>query len=96
MAIVAIALVVDGGIYRHEFVAAAVLQGIVDVSLSTDVPVLSVVLTPQHFDESSERQAFFAEHLFTKGEEAARALEVLLDPERDLAAGARAIRPGRT
>lgn len=47
------------------------------------------MLTPQHFDEGSEQQAFFAEHLFTKGEEAARALEAVLDPERS-----RGRRPG--
>jgi 6,7-dimethyl-8-ribityllumazine synthase len=79
-AVVAIALVVDGGIYRHEFVANAVLQGIVDVALATDVPVLSVVLTPQRFHEHAEHQAFFSEHLFTKGREAASALNAMLDP----------------
>jgi 6,7-dimethyl-8-ribityllumazine synthase len=79
-AIVAMALVVDGGIYRHEFVAGAVLQGIVDVGLATDVPVLSVVLTPQRFHKHAEHQAFFADHLFTKGQEAARALAALLHP----------------
>ena len=31
-------LVVDGGIYRHEFVAQAVLQGIVNVSVETGFP----------------------------------------------------------
>ena len=45
-AVVACALVVDGGIYRHEFVAQAVLDGIVRVQLDTGVPVLSAVLTP--------------------------------------------------
>ncbi len=37
-AVVACALVVDGGIYRHEFVAQAVLDGIVRVQLDTGVP----------------------------------------------------------
>jgi 6,7-dimethyl-8-ribityllumazine synthase len=87
-AIVALALVVDGGIYRHEFVAGAVLQGIVDVSVATDVPVLSVVLTPQHFHEHAEHHAFFADHLFTKGMEAARALEAVVGPERGRAGAA--------
>src|SRR5262249_41243106 len=44
-------LVVAGGIYRHEFVAQAVLHGIVQTSLETEVPVLSAVLTPHHFHE---------------------------------------------
>jgi 6,7-dimethyl-8-ribityllumazine synthase len=45
-AVCASGLVVDGGIYRHEFVAQAVLHGIVQTSLDTEVPVLSAVLTP--------------------------------------------------
>src|SRR5688572_4926811 len=36
-AICASGLVVDGGIYRHEFVAQAALSGIVQVSLETGV-----------------------------------------------------------
>jgi 6,7-dimethyl-8-ribityllumazine synthase len=46
-AVCASGFVVDGGIYRHEFVANAVLQGIVQTSLETEVPILSAVLTPQ-------------------------------------------------
>ena len=72
-AIVACALVVDGGIYRHEFVASAVIDGLMRVQLDTDVPVLSVVLTPQHFHEHADHQRFFAQHLQTKGVEAAHA-----------------------
>ena len=41
-AIAAAALVVDGGIYRHDFVAQAVVSGLMDVQLRTNVPVLSV------------------------------------------------------
>ena len=55
-------LVVDGGIYRHEFVAQAVLHGIVQVSLETGVPVLSAVLTPQHFHEHEIHVEFFRAH----------------------------------
>ena len=40
-AVCASGLVVNGGIYRHDFVAQAVLHGIVQASLETDVPVLS-------------------------------------------------------
>ena len=72
-AIVACALVVDGGIYRHEFVAQAVLDGIVRVQLDTGVPVLSAVLTPQHFHEHEAHASFFASHFEVKGREAARA-----------------------
>src|SRR5690348_11459868 len=40
-AVVAAALVVDGGIYRHEFVAQAVISGLMQVQLETEVPVIS-------------------------------------------------------
>jgi 6,7-dimethyl-8-ribityllumazine synthase len=43
--IVAAALVVDGGIYRHEFVAQSVVSGLMQVQLETEVPVFSVSLT---------------------------------------------------
>ena len=72
-AVVGAAFVVDGGIYRHEFVAEAVLQGLMRVQLDTGVPVLSAVLTPHHFHEHGTHSAFFAEHMAVKGTEAARA-----------------------
>ena len=72
-AIVAAGLVVDGGIYRHEFVADAVIDGLMRVQLDTGVPVISAVLTPHHFHEHETHRAFFFEHLETKGVEAARA-----------------------
>jgi 6,7-dimethyl-8-ribityllumazine synthase len=48
-AVVASGFVVDGGIYRHEFVADAVISGLMRVQLETDVPVISAVLTPQRY-----------------------------------------------
>ena len=72
-AIVACALVVDGGIYRHDFVAAAVIDGLMRVQLDTGVPVLSVVLTPKDFHGHAEHNRFFLEHFVRKGAEAARA-----------------------
>jgi 6,7-dimethyl-8-ribityllumazine synthase len=72
-AIVAAGLVVDGGIYRHEFVADAVIGGLMRVQLDSGVPVISAVLTPHHFHEHETHRAFFFEHLETKGVEAARA-----------------------
>ncbi|HSY26318.1 MAG TPA: 6,7-dimethyl-8-ribityllumazine synthase [Burkholderiaceae bacterium] len=72
-AVVAAALVVDGGIYRHEFVAQAVISGLMQVQLATDVPVLSAVLTPHHFHASDEHRKFFLEHFQVKGVEAAHA-----------------------
>ncbi len=72
-AIVAAGFVVDGGIYRHEFVAAAVIDGLMRVQLETEVPVISAVLTPHRFHEHQEHQAFFRKHFVVKGAEAAQA-----------------------
>ncbi len=72
-AIVGAGLVIDGGIYRHEFVAEAVINGLMRVQLDTDVPVISVVLTPHHFHGHDEHTSFFAEHFTVKGVEAAHA-----------------------
>ncbi|WFE91272.1 6,7-dimethyl-8-ribityllumazine synthase [Roseibium porphyridii] len=70
-AIAAAALVVDGGIYRHDFVAAAVVTGLMDVGLKTGVPILSVSLTPHNFQPTDDHINFFAEHFVKKGREAA-------------------------
>ena len=78
-AVCASGLVVDGGIYRHEFVAQAVLQGIVQTSLDTEVPVLSAVLTPHHFHEHTVHASFFREHMRTKGTELAQACVSIID-----------------
>ena len=72
-AVVAAGLVVDGGIYRHEFVAQAVISGLMQVQLETDVPVISAVLTPHHFHEHDEHRDYFRRHFVVKGGEAARA-----------------------
>jgi 6,7-dimethyl-8-ribityllumazine synthase len=72
-AIVANGFVVDGGIYRHDFVAAAVIDGLMRVQLDTEVPVISVVLTPHQFHDHDTHREFFREHLKTKGVEAAHA-----------------------
>jgi 6,7-dimethyl-8-ribityllumazine synthase len=72
-AIIACGLVVDGGIYRHDFVARAVIDGLMRVQLDTGVPVFSAVLTPQAFHEHAEHQAFFAAHFEKKGVEVAQA-----------------------
>ncbi len=72
-AIVACALVVDGGIYCHEFVADAVISGLMRVQLDSGVPVLSAVLTPKSFHDHAEHRQFFADHFVLKGTEAAQA-----------------------
>ncbi|MBO9515928.1 MAG: 6,7-dimethyl-8-ribityllumazine synthase [Variovorax sp.] len=72
-AIVGCALVVDGGIYRHDFVASTVVSALMTVQLDTDVPVLSAVLTPHHFHEHVEHRKYFHRHFAIKGTEVAEA-----------------------
>lgn len=72
-AIACAAFVVDGGIYRHDFVASAVVDGLMRVSLDTGVPVLSVSLTPHHYQETDHHNAIYRDHFVEKGREAARA-----------------------
>jgi len=72
-AVVACGLVVNGGIYRHEFVGAAVIDGLMRVQLDTGVPVMSAVLTPRDFHDHDEHKRFFAEHFVKKGVEVAQA-----------------------
>ena len=69
--IVAAGFVVNGGIYRHEFVAHTVIDALMRVQLDTEVPIISLVLTPQHFHEHEAHHKFFQEHFKVKGAEAA-------------------------
>ena len=85
-AIVGAAFVVDGGIYRHDFVASAVVSGMMQVQLETGVPILSVSLTPHQFQETAEHRGFFIEHFKVKGKEAAHACTLILAQHRRLAA----------
>lgn len=71
---VGIGFVVDGGIYRHEFVGHTVVQSILDVQLQTNKPFLSVVLTPQSYCEHLDvYEDMYAKHMVKKGQEAANA-----------------------
>uniref|UniRef100_UPI003F493985 6,7-dimethyl-8-ribityllumazine synthase n=1 Tax=Cupriavidus yeoncheonensis TaxID=1462994 RepID=UPI003F493985 len=72
-AVIGGALVIDGGIYRHEFVAQTVVEALMRVQLETDTPVFSLVLTPHNFRSEEPLHSFFAQHLFAKGEEVADA-----------------------
>lgn len=78
-AVVAAALVVDGGVYRHDFVASTVVQALMQVQLSTEIPVFSVVLTPHHFHDHDVHRQFFQDHFVQKGAEAARACAQTLE-----------------
>jgi len=71
--IVCTGFIINGGIYHHEYVNHAVIDALMRVSLDTEIPVLSVVLTPLNFHESESHHAFFLEHFKLKGQEAAQA-----------------------
>lgn len=77
-------LIVNGGIYRHEFVTTAVIDGIMRVSLDTQVPVLSMILTPINFHEHGEHHKYFFEHFKVKGRELAAACLKTLENMRAL------------
>lgn len=83
--LIASGLIVDGGIYRHDFVAGTVLEAMMRVQLDTEVPILSVVLTPQNFHEHEEHKTFFFNHFRVKGAEAAvacvKTIENLKNPK---------------
>ena len=68
-------LVVDGGIYRHDFVAQAVCSGLMQVQLETEIPVLTAILTPHNFHEHDEHKDYFSRHFVKKGEELANACD---------------------
>ena len=88
--IVAAGLIVDGGIYRHDFVASTVLDAMMDIQLELEVPILSVVLTPHQFQESKVHNNFFFEHFKTKGSEAAEACAQTLKNLEETKSAARA------
>ena len=89
-AVVAAALVVDGGIYRHDFVAAAVVNGLMTVGLDTGVPCFSVSLTPHNYQETELLTGFYRDHFVQKGAEAAQAVHQVLELDARIAAEGRA------
>ncbi len=67
----------DGGLYRHEFVASAVIDGLMTAQLDTGIPIFSAVLTPHDFLSDGQAE-FFTEHFVLKGAEAAQACATTL------------------
>ncbi len=84
-AVICAAFVVDGGIYRHDFVASTVVDGLMRVGLDTGVPVLSVSLTPHQYQETDHHNAIYREHFVVKGREAAQAVLGILSAHRQVA-----------
>lgn len=85
-AVAAAAFVVDGGIYRHDFVAQAVVDGLMRAGMETGVPVLSVSLTPHHYQETDHHNGIFRAHFVEKGREAARAALMVRQVRASIAA----------
>ncbi|WP_299673156.1 6,7-dimethyl-8-ribityllumazine synthase [uncultured Roseobacter sp.] len=85
-AVVCAAFVVDGGIYRHEFVAQSVVDGLMRAGLETGVPVVSVSLTPHQYQETEHHNAIYRAHFVRKGREAADAALGLLKAREALRA----------
>lgn len=83
-AVICAAFVVDGGIYRHDFVAQTVVDGLMRAGLDTGVPVLSVSLTPHHYQETDHHNAIYRAHFVTKGREAAQAAQGIVEARRQL------------
>lgn len=84
-AIACAAFVVDGGIYRHDFVAQSVVDGLMRVGLDTGVPVLSASLTPHQYQETDHHNAIYQAHFVDKGREAAQAALMLAKSRQTLA-----------
>ncbi|MBS9718225.1 6,7-dimethyl-8-ribityllumazine synthase [Pseudohalocynthiibacter aestuariivivens] len=85
-AVAAAAFVVDGGIYRHDFVAQAVVDGLMRAGMDTGVPVLSVSLTPHHYQETDHHNEIYRAHFVEKGREAAKAALMIGKTRASLAA----------
>ncbi len=85
-AVAAAAFVVDGGIYRHDFVAQAVVDGLMRAGLDSGVPVLSVSLTPHQYQDTDHHNAIYRTHFVEKGREAAQAALIIDQTRATLAA----------
>lgn len=72
-AIIACGFIVNSGIYKHEYVASAVIDGLMTTQLESGVPVFSVVLTPHYFNDHEDHIDFFSRHFTKKGTEVAEA-----------------------
>lgn len=70
--VVAAGLVVDGGIYRHEFVAQSVISALMQGSAGNRSAGILGGPDPHHFHAGEEHQKFFFDHFVHKGQEAAK------------------------
>jgi len=59
--------------FQDVIPAEAVVSGLMQAGLETDVPILSVSLTPHHFQETEHHIGIYRDHFVTKGREAGNA-----------------------
>jgi 6,7-dimethyl-8-ribityllumazine synthase len=64
------------------------VNALMQVQLDVDVPVLSVMLTPHHFQEMDEHHRVFLNHFKITGKEAAQAYIGVLAARDRIAAAA--------
>ncbi|MEP1613589.1 MAG: 6,7-dimethyl-8-ribityllumazine synthase [Roseobacter sp.] len=83
-AVICAAFVVDGGIYRHDFVAQSVVDGLMRAGMETGIPVLSVSLTPHQYQETAHHNDIYRSHFATKGQEAAKAALGIIEARRQI------------
>ena len=88
--VIGTSFIVNGGIYRHDFVSSTVIDGLMDAQMETGVPVFSTCLTPHNFQEVPAMIAFFEEHFVLKGKEVAEAAIQTIDLYAQMEAGAMA------
>jgi 6,7-dimethyl-8-ribityllumazine synthase len=69
-------------------VAQAVVDGLMRAGMDSGVPVLSVSLTPHHYQETEHHNRIFSEHFVKKGREAAEAALIIGKTRAQLAAAA--------
>lgn len=77
-AIVVSGLIADEQIYRHEFVAQAVIEHCMNVQMKYEIPLIHSIMTPHRFLSSAGDSGFFENHFICKAEEACDALVMTL------------------
>ncbi len=83
-AVVCAAFVVEGGIYRHDFVVQTVVEALMHVGLEIGAPVLSVSLTPHHFQGTEFHTKTFEDHFVKKEAEVAPAADQIVRLWREI------------
>jgi 6,7-dimethyl-8-ribityllumazine synthase len=69
-AIVAAGVIVTGGLYQYEFVAAAVVNSLMQIQLECETPIISALFSPLEA-EDGDVEAFLLQHAELKGKESA-------------------------